>query len=32
MFPRELPVLQAVGAGTPPADAREPSGMTLPMA
>jgi ATP-binding protein involved in chromosome partitioning len=32
MFPRELPVLQAVGAGTPPAGAPEPSGMTLPMA
>lgn len=32
MFPRELPVLQVVGAGTPPTGAPEPSGMTLPMA
>lgn len=32
MFPRELPVLQVVDAGTPPTGAPEPSGMTLPMA
>jgi len=32
MFPRELPMLQSIGAGTPPAGSPEPSGMTLPMA